>query len=100
MPSRKSTPCSARRWRTGSGCRRHLFRCRRPFPDKVAGFANCRARRIAQTGRVRVRDLIKILQHPVKRGTVTVSGNTGSEVTSGTLNSVLKQAGLKKDQLR
>ncbi|MDP2323609.1 MAG: type II toxin-antitoxin system HicA family toxin [Gammaproteobacteria bacterium] len=64
---------------------------------------------------MRVRDLIKILhedgwrlarwrgshrqyQHPVKRGTVTVSGSTGAEVPRGTLNSVLKQAGLKKDE--
>jgi len=64
---------------------------------------------------VRVRDLIKILhedgwrlarwhdshrqcQHPVKRGTVTVSENTGSDMTPGTLNSVLKKAGLQKEE--
>jgi predicted RNA binding protein YcfA (HicA-like mRNA interferase family) len=63
---------------------------------------------------VRVRDLIRILHedgwwlarwrgshrqypHPVKRGTVTVSGHTGADVTPGMLNSVLKQAGLKKE---
>jgi predicted RNA binding protein YcfA (HicA-like mRNA interferase family) len=64
---------------------------------------------------VRVRDLIKILhedgwrlarwrsshrqyQHPVNRGTVTVAGNLGSEVTPGALNSLLKQAGLEKEE--
>jgi len=33
--------------------------------------------------------------HPLKSGTVTVSGNLGIDVPPGTLNSVLKQAGLK-----
>jgi predicted RNA binding protein YcfA (HicA-like mRNA interferase family) len=87
------------------------------FHYKAAGLSSCPTRCAAQTGQVRVRDLIKLLhddgwrlarwrgshrqyQHPVKRGTVTVSGNTGAEVTPGTLNSVLKQAGLKKDNQR
>jgi len=64
---------------------------------------------------VRVRDLIKILhedgwrlarwrgshrqyQHPVNRGTVTVAGNMGSEVTPGALNRLLKQAGLENEE--
>lgn len=34
--------------------------------------------------------------HPYKPGTVTVSGKPGLDVPAGTLNSVLKQAGLKK----
>jgi predicted RNA binding protein YcfA (HicA-like mRNA interferase family) len=34
--------------------------------------------------------------HPMKSGTVTVSGKPSVEVPPGTLNSVLKQAGLKK----
>ena len=34
--------------------------------------------------------------HPFKSGTVTVSGKPSVEVPTGTLNSVLKQAGLKK----
>jgi predicted RNA binding protein YcfA (HicA-like mRNA interferase family) len=33
--------------------------------------------------------------HPNKSGTVTVSGNLNVDVPPGTLNSVLKQAGLK-----
>ena len=33
--------------------------------------------------------------HPAKSGTVTVSGKPGIEVPPGTLNSILKQAGLK-----
>ena len=35
-------------------------------------------------------------KHPVKAGTVTVAGNPGLDVPPGTLNSILKQAGLKK----
>jgi hypothetical protein len=34
--------------------------------------------------------------HPTKRGTVTVSGKPSVEVPPGTLNSALRQAGLKK----
>lgn len=34
--------------------------------------------------------------HPEKSGTVTVAGNSGVDVPPGTLNSALKQAGLKK----
>jgi len=34
-------------------------------------------------------------KHPTKRGTVTVSGKSGIDVPPGTLNSILKQAGLK-----
>lgn len=36
------------------------------------------------------------LHHPTKPGTVTVAGKPGVEVPPGTLNSILKQAGLKK----
>jgi len=35
------------------------------------------------------------LHHPTKSGTVTVSGKPNVDVPSGTLNNVLKQAGLK-----
>jgi len=34
--------------------------------------------------------------HPTKLGTVTVAGKASLEVPPGTLNSILKQAGLKK----
>jgi predicted RNA binding protein YcfA (HicA-like mRNA interferase family) len=34
-------------------------------------------------------------KHPRKQGRVTISGNTGRDMPPGTLNSVLKQAGLK-----
>ena len=34
--------------------------------------------------------------HPRKSGTVTVAGKESVDVPTGTLNSVLKQAGLKK----
>jgi len=61
---------------------------------------------------MKVRDVIKLLEeagwkqarmkgshrqfhHPSKPGTVTVAGKLGLDVPPGTLNSVLKQAGLK-----
>ena len=34
--------------------------------------------------------------HPTKPGTVTVAGKASLDIPPGTLNSVLKQAGLKK----
>lgn len=35
-------------------------------------------------------------KHPTKPGRVTVSGHTSDDVAPGTLNSILKQAGLKE----
>jgi predicted RNA binding protein YcfA (HicA-like mRNA interferase family) len=35
-------------------------------------------------------------KHPFKRGRVTVPGKPSDDLAAGTLNSVLKQAGLKK----
>ncbi len=43
----------------------------------------------------RIRGSHRQLRHPDKAGTVTVSGQPGVEVPPGTLNSILKQAGLK-----
>jgi predicted RNA binding protein YcfA (HicA-like mRNA interferase family) len=37
-------------------------------------------------------------QHGVKRGTVTVSGNLGTDMPLGTLRSILKRAGLTNSQ--
>ena len=34
-------------------------------------------------------------KHPVKRGRVTVAGKVSDDLAPGTLNSILKQAGLK-----
>ncbi|MGB1800120.1 MAG: type II toxin-antitoxin system HicA family toxin [Gammaproteobacteria bacterium] len=62
---------------------------------------------------MKVRDLIKQLEkegwylartrgshrqfkHPKKSGTVTVAGKSNIDVPPGTLNAILKQAGLKK----
>ena len=39
-------------------------------------------------------------RHPVKPGTVTVAGKPSLDVPPGTLNSILKQAGLKGQQPR
>ena len=43
----------------------------------------------------RTRGSHRQLKHPVKAGIVTVSGKPGIEIPPGTLNSILKQAGLK-----
>jgi predicted RNA binding protein YcfA (HicA-like mRNA interferase family) len=43
----------------------------------------------------RTRGSHRQLKHPDKPGTVTVSGKLGIDVPPGTLNSILKQAGLK-----
>jgi predicted RNA binding protein YcfA (HicA-like mRNA interferase family) len=45
---------------------------------------------------VRTRGSHRQFQHPSKPGTVTIAGKPGTDVPAGTLNSVLKQAGLKK----
>ena len=45
---------------------------------------------------VRTRGSHRQFHHPIKAGTVTVSGKEGIDVPPGTLNSVLKQAGLKR----
>jgi len=46
---------------------------------------------------VRTRGSHRQFRHPVKRGTVTVAGKMGVDVPVGTLESIWKQAGLKKD---
>jgi predicted RNA binding protein YcfA (HicA-like mRNA interferase family) len=43
----------------------------------------------------RTRGSHRQFKHPTKSGTVTVSGKSGLDMPPGTLNSVLKQAGLK-----
>lgn len=45
---------------------------------------------------VRVTGSHRQFHHPSKPGTVTVAGKPGIDLPPGTLNSVLKQAGLKK----
>jgi predicted RNA binding protein YcfA (HicA-like mRNA interferase family) len=62
---------------------------------------------------VKVRDVLKLLEedgwylirtkgsrrqykHPTKTGLVTLPGKPGDDLAPGTLNSVFKQAGLKK----
>lgn len=45
---------------------------------------------------VRIRGSHRQFRHPSKPGTVTVAGKPNVDVPPGTLNSVLKQAGLKK----
>ncbi|HEX6185877.1 MAG TPA: type II toxin-antitoxin system HicA family toxin [Pyrinomonadaceae bacterium] len=61
---------------------------------------------------MKVRDIVKLIEkdgwylvrskgshhqykHPTKSGLVTVPGNPGDDVAAGTLNNILKQAGLK-----
>ena len=45
---------------------------------------------------VRTRGSHRQFRHETKAGTVTVSGKPGLEVPPGTLNSVLKQVGLRR----
>ena len=45
---------------------------------------------------VRTKGSHRQFKHPAKRGKVTVAGKPGVEVPPGTLNAVLKQAGLKE----
>ena len=45
---------------------------------------------------VRTKGSHRQFHHRLKRGTVTVAGKPSIDVPPGTLNSVLKQAGLKK----
>jgi predicted RNA binding protein YcfA (HicA-like mRNA interferase family) len=47
---------------------------------------------------VRVKGSHRQFHHQSKRGTVTVAGKPSIEVPPGTLNSALKQAGLKKPE--
>lgn len=64
---------------------------------------------------MKVKDVIKLLEgdgwhlvrtkgshrqfkHPLKPGLVTVSGKLSVDVPPGTLNSILKQAGLKRSE--
>lgn len=44
---------------------------------------------------VRTRGDHRQYEHPRKAGLVTIAGNEGDDMGRGTLNSVLKQAGLK-----
>ena len=46
---------------------------------------------------VRTKGSHRQYHHPTKPGTVTVSGKLSDDVRPGTLNSILRQAGLKGD---
>ncbi len=63
---------------------------------------------------MRVRDVLRLIEdngwslvatkgshrqykHPEKPGRITVAGNPGDELAPGTVNSILKQAGLKEN---
>ena len=43
----------------------------------------------------RTRGSHRQFKHPIKPGTVTLSGQPGIDISPGTLNNILKQAGLK-----
>ena len=47
---------------------------------------------------VRMKGSHRQFHHPTKKGTVTVSGKPSVDIPPGTLNSALKQAGLKKQE--
>ena len=44
---------------------------------------------------VRTRGSHRQFKHPRKKGTVTVAGKLGADVRPGTLNNVLRQAGIR-----
>jgi len=44
---------------------------------------------------VRTKGSHRQFKHNVKKGLVTIAGKPGDELAPGTLNSILKQAGLK-----
>lgn len=44
---------------------------------------------------IRTRGSHRQYKHPIKAGLVTVAGKPSADVPPGTLNSILKQAGLK-----
>jgi predicted RNA binding protein YcfA (HicA-like mRNA interferase family) len=46
---------------------------------------------------VRTKGSHRQFRHPVKPGTVTIGGKLGIDVPKGTLNSILKQSGLKTE---
>ena len=48
--------------------------------------------------RVRTRGSHRQYKHPPKRGTVTIAGNGNRDVAAGTWNSILKQAGLDRQE--
>jgi predicted RNA binding protein YcfA (HicA-like mRNA interferase family) len=45
---------------------------------------------------IRTKGSHRQFQHPLRPGTVTVAGRLGTDIPPGTLNSILKSAGLKK----
>lgn len=45
---------------------------------------------------MRIKGSHRQFHHPIKSGTVTIAGKESIEIPPGTLNSALKQAGLKK----
>ena len=96
------------------------YRIERRVSDKVpsssVGCRGAHAERSAALGiglDMKVREVIRLLEqdgwrhvrtsgshrqfrHTVKSGTVTVAGKLGVDVPIGTLNSILKQSGLKR----
>ena len=47
--------------------------------------------------RARTRGSHRQYKHPSKRGTVTIAGNENCDVAPGTWNSILRQAGLERE---
>ena len=47
---------------------------------------------------VRTKGSHRQFRHPSKKGTVTVAGKPSVDMPPGTVNSAVKQAGLKKDK--
>jgi len=57
-------------------------------------------RRVEDDGWVLVRIVgsHRQFRHPTKRGTVTIAGHPSKDLAPGTWNSILKQAGLEREE--
>jgi len=57
-------------------------------------------KRIGEDGWIQVatRGSHRQFKHPVKPGRVTIAGKPSDDLAPGTLNSILKQAGLKENE--
>jgi predicted RNA binding protein YcfA (HicA-like mRNA interferase family) len=52
-------------------------------------------KKLDQDGIVRTKGSHRQFHHPAKPGTVTVAGHPSVDIPPGTLNNIMKQAGLK-----
>ena len=49
---------------------------------------------------VRMKGSHRQFRHPDRAGTVTIAGNPNADIPPGTLGSILKQAGIRREELQ